>query len=69
MSIDVHFNEDGALRRSLDLPAEQQPLHDSGVKLEEPYVQVQVHTQTTGSSGQRESGGQDPSVIDLKDEL
>ena len=37
--------------------------------MEEPDVQVQVQTQSIGSSGQRESGGQDPSVIDLKDEL
>ena len=37
--------------------------------MEEPDVQVHVQTQSIGSSGQRESGGQDPSVIDLKDEL
>ena len=37
--------------------------------MEEPDVQVQVQTQSIGSSGQRESGGQDPSVIDLEDEL
>ena len=37
--------------------------------LEEPDVQVQVQTQSTSYSGQRESGGQDPSVIDLKYEL
>ena len=37
--------------------------------MEEPDVQVHVQTQGTGSSSQRESGGQDPSVIDLKDEL
>ena len=55
------------MRRSLDLPAEQQPTQDSGVKLEE--LDVPVQTQSTGSSGQRESGGHDPSVIDLKDEL
>ena len=69
MSRDVQFDEDRALRRSLDLLAEQQPAQESGVKLEEPDVQVQVQTQSTGSSGQRESGGQDPSVIVLKDEL
>ena len=57
------------MQRSLDLPAEQQPAQESGVKLEEPDVQVQVQTQSTCSNGQRESGGQDPSVIDLKDEL
>ena len=37
--------------------------------MEEPDVQVQVQTQSTGFSGQRESGGQDPSIIDLEDEL
>ena len=37
--------------------------------MEEPDVQVQVQTQSIGFGGQRESGGQDPSVIDLKDEL
>ena len=37
--------------------------------MEEPDVQVQVHTKSTCSSGERELGGQDPSVIDLKDEL
>ena len=57
VSRDVQFNEDRALRRSLDLPAEQQS------------VQVQVQTQSRCSNGQRESGTQDPLVIDLKDEL
>ena len=37
---DVQFDEDKALRRSLDLPAEQQPAQESGVKLEEPDVQA-----------------------------
>ena len=67
VSEDVQFDEDRALRRSMDLRAKQQPTHDSGVKLEEPNVQVQVQTQGTGSSSQRESGGQDPTVIE--DEL
>ena len=49
MSRDVQFDEDRALRRSLDLPAEQQPTQESGVKLEEPDVQVQVQTLSTGS--------------------
>ena len=40
-----------------------------GVKLEEPKVHDQGQTQGTGSGSQRELGGQDPSVIDLKDEL
>ena len=44
----------------MDLPAQ-----DSGVKLEEPQVQVQVQTQSIGSGSERESGRQDPSVIDL----
>ena len=48
----------------MDLPAEQQPTQESGVKLEEPYVQVQVHTQSIESGGQRESGGKDPTVIE-----
>ena len=38
VSKDVQFYEDKALRRSMDLPAEQQPPHKSGVKLEEPDV-------------------------------
>ena len=42
VSRDVQFDEDRALRRSLDLPAEQQPTQESGVKLEEPDVQVQT---------------------------
>ena len=49
MSKDVQFDEDRALRRSMDLQTEQQPTQDSGVKLEEPDVQVQVQTQGTGS--------------------
>ena len=52
----------------MDLPAEQQPTQESGVKLEEPEVQVQVQIQGIGSGSQRESGGQDPLVIDLEDE-
>ena len=59
VSTDVQFDEDKALRRSMDLPAEEQPTQVSGVKLEEPEVQVQVQTQGTGSNSQRESGGQD----------
>ena len=35
---DVQFDEDKALRRSLDLPAKQQPAQESGLKLEEPDV-------------------------------
>ena len=38
VSRDVQFDEDRDLWRSLDLPAEQQPSHESRVKLEEPYV-------------------------------
>ena len=51
VSKDVQFNEDRALQKSLDLPAEQQPAQDTGIKLEEPYVQAQVQVQThrTGS--------------------
>ena len=44
VSKDVQFDEDRALRRSLDLPAEKQPTQESGVKLEKPDVQVQVQT-------------------------
>ena len=44
VSRDVQFDEDRALRRSLDLPAEQQLAHETGVKLEDPDVQVQVQT-------------------------
>ena len=44
------FDEDRTLRRSMDLPTKQQPTQDSRVKLEDPDVQVQVHTQGTGSS-------------------
>ena len=69
MRRNVQFDEDRALQRSLDLLAEQQPTRESGVKLEEPDVQVHVQTQGIGFGSQRESGGQDPSVIDLKDEL
>ena len=69
VSKDVQFDEDRALRRSMDSPAEQQPAQDTGIKLEEPDVQVQVQTHDTGSGSQRESGGQDPSIIDLEDEL
>ena len=50
----------------MDLRAAQQPTQDTGVKLEETEVQVQI--QGIGSSSQRESGGQDPSIIDLEDE-
>ena len=35
---DVQFDEDRALRRSLDLPAEQQLAQESRVKLEDPDV-------------------------------
>ena len=49
MSRDVQFDEDKALQRSLDLPAEQQPTQESGVKLEDPDVQVQVQTHGRGS--------------------
>ena len=42
---------------------------ESGVKLEEPDVQVQIQTQSTGCGSQRESGGQNPTIIDLEDEL
>ena len=37
--------------------------------MEEPDVQVEVQTQGIGSGSQKESGGHDPLVIDLKDEL
>ena len=50
VSKDVQFDEDKALRRSMDLPA-----LESWVKLEEPQVQVQTHD--TGSGSQRELGG------------
>ena len=53
------------MQRSLDLPTEKQPTQESRVKLDEPDVQVQ--TQSTGSGGQRESGGHDPTIIE--DEL
>ena len=66
VSRDVHFDEDRALRRSIDSPTKQQPAQDTSIKLEESDVQVQ--TQSTDSGSQRESGGQDPSVIDLEDE-
>jgi len=38
VSRDVEFDEDRAVRRSLDLLVEQQPTQKSGVKLEEPDV-------------------------------
>ena len=57
MSRDVQFDEDRALQRSMDLPAEQQPAQVSKVTLEKPDVHVQAQTQGTGSSSQRESGG------------
>ena len=44
VSKDVQFDEDRALRRSMDLPTEEQPPQDSVVMLEEPQVQVQVQT-------------------------
>ena len=44
-SRDVQFDEDRALWRSLNLLAEQQPAQESGVKLEDSNVQVQVQTQ------------------------
>ena len=69
MSRDVQFDEDKALQRSMDLPVEEQLTQVLGFKLEELEVQVQVQTQGTSSGSQRESGGQDPSIIDLKDEL
>ena len=50
VSKDVWFNEDGALRRSMDLPAQ-----DTGIKLED--LEVQVQTQGIGSSSQRDSSG------------
>ena len=40
VSKDVQFDEDRALQRYLDLPAEQQPAQESGVKLKELDVQV-----------------------------
>ena len=42
VSRDVQFDDDRALRRSLDLLVEQHPVQDSGVKLEEPDVHVHV---------------------------
>ena len=70
VSRDVQFDEDRALRRSLDLPAKQQLAQESRVKLEEPDVQVQVQVQTQGigSSSQRESVGHDPPIFDGEDE-
>ena len=44
VSRDVQFDEDRALRRSMDLSTEQQLAQDMGVKLEEPEVHVQVQT-------------------------
>ena len=69
VSRDVQLDEERALRRSLDLLAEQQPAQETGVKLEEPDVQVHVQTQGTGSDSQRESGGQGPPIFDGEDEL
>ena len=71
MSKDVQFNEDKALRRSMDSLVEQQPAQDTRIKLEESDVQVQVQVQTqgTGSGSQRESGRQDPPIFDGEDEL
>ena len=69
LSRDVQFDEDRVVQRSIDSPREQQPAQDTGIKLEESDVQVQVQTQGIGFGSQRESGGQDPSVIDLEDEL
>ena len=34
MNRDVQFDEDMALQRSMDIPAEQQPSHDTEIKLE-----------------------------------
>ena len=42
VSRDVQFDEDRALRRSMNLPVEQQLAQDSGVKLEDLEVQVQT---------------------------
>ena len=53
----------------MDLPAEQQPARDLGVKLEEPDVQVQLQTQGTGSGSQMDSSGHDPPIFDGEDEL
>ena len=41
VSRDVQFDEDRALQRSLDLPAEQQPAKETWVQLEEIDVQAQ----------------------------
>ena len=68
MRMDVHFDEDWALRRSMDLLAECQSTHHSRVKLEEPNVQVQIQTEGTSSGSQRKSGGQDPPIFDGEDE-
>ena len=68
MSRDVQFDEDRALRRSMDLPVEEQPAQVSRIKLEEPDVQVQVQIRSIDSGSQRESGGQDPLVNDLEEE-
>ena len=57
VSRNVQFDEDRALRRSMDLPTHEQPTQDSGVKLEELEVQVQVQTHGTGFGSKRESGG------------
>ena len=65
---DVHFNEDRALQRSMDLPTWQQSAQDTRIKLQELEVEVQVQSQGTGSGSQRESGGQDPPIFDGEDE-
>ena len=40
VSRDVQFDEDRALQRSMDSPAKQPLAQDTGIKLEEPDVQV-----------------------------
>ena len=42
VSKDVQFDEDRALWLSMELSAEKQPTQDSGVNLEDPYIQVHV---------------------------
>ena len=42
VSKDVHFDDNRALRIPLYLPVEKQPTQESGVKLEEPDVQVNI---------------------------
>ena len=68
VSRDVQFDEDKALRRSMDSPTKQQPTQDTRIKLEELDVQVQVQTQGTCSSSQKELGGQDPPIFNGEDE-